>query len=280
MAELIDLRGLFRRKNPSLASRLPALVYRYLERIAHVAELNEHIARTRGLSGVEFARASLAALDIRLEVRNPERVPPSGRLTVCANHPHGGVDGLALIDLVGGARGDFAVPANDLLAVLPSLRPHVAPVNKHGSNFDHLRTFDALFASERPIIVFPAGVTARPRGGRLREAPWSKAFLRKSRRYGRTIVPVHVAGRNSRFFYALARVRTALGVRTNLEMLYLVDELLKLRGATVCLQVGLPFAAAELSAHRTEVEWAQRLARHVESLGCRPDTPFATGASR
>jgi putative hemolysin len=277
MAELIDIRGLFREKNPRLARLLPTAFFRYMERIAHVKEVNEQILRTEGMDGPAFARASLDGLEIRVRLRSPERVPKSGPITVCANHPHGGVDGLALMHLVGAARGDFAVPANDLLGVLPSLRPHISPVNKHGSNFNHLRTFDALFASERPIIVFPAGVTARLRGTRLVEAPWSKAFLKKSKRYSRTIVPVFIAGRNSPFFYRLARARTALGVRANLEMLYLVDELYKLRGASVTVQVGKPFAAAELPPDASEAQWAERLRRHVVALEHCPDAAFPVG---
>ncbi len=120
MAQLIDIRGLFNEKNPRLARLLPSAFFRYVERIAHLREVNEQILRTAGMDGVAFARASLEFIDIRVRIRNPERVPPGGRITVCANHPHGGADGLALMHLVGTARGDFAVPANDLLGVLPS----------------------------------------------------------------------------------------------------------------------------------------------------------------
>ena len=45
------------------------------------------------------------------------------------------------------------------------------------------------------------------------------------KKIARTIIPIYVAGRNSRFFYNFANLRKRLHIKGNIEMLYLVDEM-------------------------------------------------------
>jgi putative hemolysin len=103
-------------------------------------------------------------------------------------------------------------------------------VNKHGTSTSIFQDIQAMYASEQPILLFPAGRTARFRDHRLQDFPWAKSFVKKSREFQRPIVPVHISGRNSRFFYFIWRARTFLGIKPNLEMFLLVDELFKQRG--------------------------------------------------
>jgi putative hemolysin len=234
----IDLRALFMAKNPRVAERIPAFGYALLEKIAHQRELNDGIERLSGFEGRDFIREALATLDIKTVVKGAHRIPRDGRLTFCANHPLGGADGLALMSLVYGVRDDFLWPTNDLVMTIPQLASHAVAINKHGGNQGLAQAFDAMYGSDKAVMVFPAGRTSRPRRGRLVEFPWAKGFVKKSRQHGRLIVPVHVSGRNSALFYDIWRARRALGIRPNLEMFLLVDELMKQRGSTLELRVG------------------------------------------
>ncbi len=65
-----------------------------------------------------------------------------------------------------------------------------------------------------------------------RDLQWQKSFVVRARRHERDSVPVHNDGRNSRFFYNLARLRRWFGIRFNFETIYLVDEMFKQRGRT------------------------------------------------
>ena len=269
----IDVRALFMAKNPRVAQRIPAFGYALLEGLAHQRELNDAIARLSGFEGRAFIREALATLDVKTVVKGAERIPHTGRLTFCANHPLGGADGLALMALSYSARDDFLWPTNDLVMMIPQLASHAVPINKHGSNQGLAQALDAMYGSDKAVMVFPAGRTSRPRRGRLIEFPWAKGFVKKSRQHGRLIIPVHVSGRNSALFYGLWRARSALGIRPNLEMFLLVDELLKQRGATLELRVGQPLdPSAWLPAD--DQSSADALCAYVDALGLDENAVF------
>ena len=234
----IDVMELLRSKNPRLAGRLPGVFARVLRWVAHESTLNRGIHRMASLSGCEFVDAVLDRLEIGVEVTGVENLPGSPRIVVCANHPTGGIDGLIIMSLLCRRYGSVRVPANDMLLVLGGLGELLVPVDKHGSNATHVRAYQAMYASEYPVLLFPAGRTARPVGDKLREFPWNKAFVKQARLSGRPIVPVQLSGRNSWRFYFLWRLRRALGIKANLEMFLLVDELLRRRGESRHVRIG------------------------------------------
>lgn len=237
--------ALLRSKNPRLAARISPPVAWLLRSIVRESSLNRAVSETRECTGCAFVDAVLSRLEISVEVRNPERFPPSPRIVVCANHPTGGIDGLILMSILCKRYGSVRVPANDLLFVLPGLRELLVPVDKHGSNVAHLEAYREMYNSPHPVLIFPAGRTARPVGGVLREFPWNKAFMKQARLSGRLVVPVRLSGANSRRFYLLWRLRRALKIKANLEMFLLVDELLRRRGENRLVEIHSPCSPAE-----------------------------------
>ncbi len=294
----ISVRALFRRKNPALARRIPVALFLLLERIAHSRELSAFLQDAQSLSPMAALDLAVHELPITWRIAGAPLPANGDRLTVVANHPHGGADAIMLLHLLMRTYGAAQVPANDLVQVLAPLAPLFVPVNKHGSNHDHFRRLDAVFADSKPLLVFPAGRTGRPAGadgfpdpggfsrarlhrnrrdgrrdGRVdRRRPivdysWTRTFVKKSRAHGRTIVPVHIAGRNSWRFYAIAWLRARLRIRLNLEMLLLVDELARQRGRRFRLTVGTPIEAHRLDQSRSDDEWAGAIRRYVHALG-------------
>lgn len=272
----IDLRRVIAAKNPALPAIVPRALLRYLDRIVHVEELNRALRELADLDGIGFARGALAYLGARVEARFDRRLDGVDRPIVVANHPLGGLDGLALLVTVAEHIPDVVMPANDLLMNLAPLRSVLVPVNKHGSNRQNRGRFDDAFAGERAVVHFPAGLCSRKKGGMVRDLAWQKSFIVRARRYHRPIVPVYVQGRNSEFFYNLARVRRWLGFRFNAEMLYLVDEMFKQRDRTITLTFGRPVPPDHLSGGTGESDWelANRLRRHVYVLARDPDREF------
>lgn len=270
----IDIRSLFASKNPRLAAKLPRWVFGILEKIAHQKEMNEILSGMEGIEGAAFAEAALRVLDIKLETRGAERIPPGGKLTFCANHPFGGADGLALMILAGKARGEFLSSSNDLLLSLPAFASSIIPVNKHGHSASLVENIEKMYSSDKALIVFPAGRTARYKGRVLTDYEWAKTFVKKGRKYERTIIPVYISGRNSFLFYAIWRIRTFFHITVNLEMFLLVDELFKKRGTTIPVTIGKPIPATVFDSTRTDAEWAELLRTHVDLLGTDPDRQF------
>lgn len=143
--------------------------------------------------------------------------------------------------------GDARVVVNDLLMYLEPLRPLWIPVNKHGAqSASYARKFDEEFFGDLPVLTFPAGLCSRPNGGEVTDPEWKISFLKKAYASQRQIVPVFVEGRLSKFFYRVYRIRKALGVKFNIEMLWLPDEMFSQKCRHFRIVVGDPIPVAEL----------------------------------
>ena len=258
----IDVREILKSKMGDKASYVPAPVVKWLERILHQDEVNEFLWDSRGLTGVEWLEATVRYLDMTLDIVGRENLPPKddGRLyTFVSNHPLGGVDGVALGAIIGRHYdGRLRYLVNDLLMNLPGLAPLCIPINKTGHQS---RNFPAMveagFHSDNHIIMFPAGLCSRRTNGVIRDLPWKKAFVSKSVETQRDVVPIHFGGQNSNFFYNLANVCKRLGIKFNIAMLYLADEMYKNRHKTFRVAIGKPIPWQTFDRSKTPAQWAQ-----------------------
>lgn len=66
----------------------------------------------------------------------------------------------------------------------------------------------------------------------MSDLPWRSNFVKRAAASGRRIVPVFVEGELSDFFYRLSNFRRKIGIRFNIEMLYLPDEMFFAEGKT------------------------------------------------
>jgi len=270
---LIDIEALFASKNPKLLRFIPRFVLSYLKRITHQEEVNGYIWRNRDKIGVPFVEAILNEFGVKVETidKRADKLPLSGRLIVASNHPLGGLDGMALMQVLGKMRPDIVFPVNDLLMNVPGLRPLFIPINKHGRNTENARLIDQTFASEKMILYFPAGLVSRKQriNGKMviRDLEWKNTFIKKAKKYQRDIVPVYVEGQNSEWFYNLSRWRKKLGINANIEMLYLVDEMVKQFNKTISIIIGDPITWSTFDKSKSEARWAEWVQEKVYSLG-------------
>ena len=72
----------------------------------------------------------------------------------------------------------------------------------------------------------------------MSDLPWRSNFVKRAAASGRRIVPVFVEGELSDFFYRLSNFRTKIGIRFNIEMLYLPDEMFSQKGKHFRILVG------------------------------------------
>ena len=61
----------------------------------------------------------------------------------------------------------------------------------------------------------------------------------------------------SKFFYNLANFRTKIGLKVNLEMMYLPKETFNKKGSTFTLVIGKPIKWETLDKSKTPKEWAE-----------------------
>ena len=150
---------------------------------------------------------------------------------------------------------------------LPGLAPLCIPINKTGNQS---RAFPAMveagFKSQQHMMMFPAGLCSRRTKGEIRDIPWTKTFIAKSVETQRDVVPIHFGGQNSNFFYRLANTCKRLGIKFNVAMLFLVDEMYKNRHKTFNVTIGKPIPWQTFDKSRTPLQWAQAVQNLVYQL--------------
>jgi putative hemolysin len=270
----IDLRRIIGSENPGLLRLLPDALIRILERLVHVRELNRGLRLIGDKEGVAFARGTIELLGARVETIGEQWIAGTARPLIVANHPLGGLDGLALIDVVGRHFDLVILPVNDLLMNIPHLRPVFVPINKHGSNRQYQHEFNQAFERAEAVVHFPAGLCSRKKGGRIRDLEWQKSFLSRARKNGRTVIPTYIDGANSSFFYNLARLRRWTGIPFNIEMIFLVDEMFKQKDKTIRITFGKPLPTSAVEEMDDPWKRALEIKRHVYRLAEDPDAEF------
>lgn len=273
--KFLDVEKIFGSKNPRLAKSIPGFIYRLLKRILHQDELNEFIYRNREKWGLDYVQAILEDFHITTQVIHPPLLDPERKYLVASNHPLGGMDGIALLHEAGKLNKKVIFPVNDLLMNLPNLRELFIPVNKHGSNAENIRIFNDTFTSDMLVLYFPAGLVSRKQSGVIKDIEWKKTFLTKAKSSGRDIIPVFISGRNTDFFYNLANFRKRIGIKANIEMLFLVDQMYKFKHKVIPITFGKPIPVSVFDKNKTDQQWAYLLREHVYRLEKNPDSEFS-----
>lgn len=255
----IDIEDIFNQKMPKLAKKIPAFLYRWLKKILHQDDINGLLLRADGISGLPFVDETMKEFNTGVKAVGLEHIDKDSRLIIAANHPIGGLDGIALIDTVGKIRPDVITPVNDFLLFVPNLRPLFIPVNKLGSNADNIKILNNTFAGDRTICYYPFGLCSRKQKGKIIDLEWKKTFITKAKTYHRDIIPTHISGRNSNFFYNLSNIRKKLGIKANIEMLFLVNEFYKQKNKTLTITFGKPIPWQTFDGRYSDSEWAMKL---------------------
>ncbi len=255
---MIDVGKVLFAKNPSLAKAVPGFLISYLKRIVHQVELNEFLGIFGHLKDADLIDAGLNHFGIKYKVFGLENLPEKGRFIFVSNHPLGGLDGLVFIHELAKHYSDIKFPVNDILTHIENMSGIFLPVNKHGSQGrDAAKRIEAAYASDSQILYFPAGLCSRKRRGVIKDLTWQKSFITKAIQHKRDIVPAFFSGRNSNFFYNLANVRKFVGIKANIEMLYLADEMFRQKDKEIFLVFGNVIPWTTFDRTKTPPEWAK-----------------------
>jgi len=256
--KFIDVEKLIGDKNPKMLKRIPKFIINYLKRIIHQDEVNQALYENRDLYNYDFCHQVVERFNLKINTSGLENVPQSGGAIFAVNHPLGGLDAMALVDTLSDVRPDIKFIVNDVLLNLKNLKGLFVGVNKLGKNSNQsLQEVNDLFKSDNAIFVFPAGLVSRKKNGIVRDLKWKKTFITQAKKYDKPVIPVYLNGELSNFFYRLSNIRTALGIKLNIEMLYLVDELYKQNDKTIKIAFGKPIASSFFDDSKTDIEWAQ-----------------------
>jgi putative hemolysin len=246
----ISVEGVLKAKAPRLARRIPRGVVRWLTRTIHQDEINYILKEYDTGDPFEFLRGFFRHVGVSYEAVGLDALPLDGRYIFASNHPFGGMDGMMLAERIGSRFGDVRVIVNDILMFLDPLKGIFVPVNKSGAQRGaNAVAFNEAFEGPAPVLTFPAGLCSRcGADGVVADVEWRPNFVKRAAQTGRLIVPVYVEGRLSKRFYRWARWRKRLGLKANIEQIWLPDEMFRQRGQHFRLIFGTPVSVDQLRA--------------------------------
>ena len=256
MAEKIlqlDIRSILNSRIPKKKRKwIPSFLITGVEKLIRQKELNEILRATLPSEGSEFAKRVLEYLEISVSVEGLGNLEDGFRYMFASNHPLGGLDGMALITVLGSKYGDenMRFLVNDMLMNVEPLKGIFLPVNKFGKQGKaYAQIINEKMESDCQIFQFPAGLCSRLHdNGEIADLEWQKSFVAKAIEFKRDIVPVFFVGKNSKKFYKIARWRKKLGIKFNLEQILLPSELCKSRGSKYRIIFGKPVSWQSLAA--------------------------------
>ena len=273
--KFVDIEKIIASKNPRLLKWMPGFLLRYIKRILHEDDVNAFMKENGDLRNLHFIRKVLEDFNTKLVVKGLENIPEHGGFILASNHPLGGFDGMALMQAVGQKRKDIRFLVNDILFSFGTMDDLFVPVNKHGSQ-QALAKIEEAYRSEHAVLIFPAGLVSRKVDGKIQDLEWKKSFISKAVQYHKPVVPCYIDGRNSSFFYNLSLWRRRLGIKANIEMFYLGDEMFNQRDKTITTIFDQPVPSSHFNQSRSPKKWAELMKEQVYALGAGKKGPFSS----
>lgn len=227
------------------------MMRRSIERLFLLDQLDlMYRAAAQGRPEEDFLTSTLRVFDIRTEASAEDlaRIPATGPAVVVANHPFGGIEGVALLSLIRRVRPDVKIMANYLLGRMPEMHPYCIFVDPFGgqaspkANIRPVKESIRWLRDGHLLAVFPSGEVSHLRlnEGQVSDPKWSETVAGIVRIARAPALPVFVEGRNSAFFQLMGlvhpRLRTAM----------LPREMLNKRGTTLRFRIGSPVPYARV----------------------------------
>ena len=198
----------------------------------------------------QFLEHTLTSLNVDVKFSYQEgdsQIPTEGPLVVVANHPLGGLEGVAIANELLRVRPDVQVLTNELLTKISELSEIFIGVDVLSEHAEKKNLKGIIKATKHlknggAILIFPAGkvselsVTDR----KISDSEWNRIAGSLVKKYNATCLPMFVNGRNSTMFYAMGLIHKKL--RTAM----LGRELSNKRGSTLEVIVGSVIKPADL----------------------------------
>ena len=263
----IDIERVITAKAPKKRKYIPSFIINRIKKIIHQDEINDILSKYGHLTGVEFASAALKHMGISYTMHGIENIDKKRRYIIASNHPMGGLDGLIIIEVFGALFKNVKFVVNDILYFIEPLKPVFLPINKYGKqNHDAARMLNNSYNSDDQILYFPAGLCSRLIGKEITDIEWRKSYITQAIKYNRDILPLFFDGKNSKFFYRFAKLRSALRIKPSLETALLPHEMFKKKGSHFNIYIGDPICCEDLKNCKSVAEWNKMIRDQVYKL--------------
>lgn len=236
-----------------------------IEKFAGLDQVNALHERTEAACapGPDFAEGLLKDEKVGIDylVGHPERLEnlPEGAFITISNHPHGHIDGIMIVDLVGHKRPDLKVMVNKILMYIRGLQPNFISVVPTGAvrtaptaeSINGIKQALLQIRGGGPLALFPAGAVSdlKLRGGiRVEDRDWQDAVVKLIAKARVPIVPIRFLDRNSAFYLGLGLIDWRV------RLLRLCHEVFNKKGKPIRLAIGETIPVGEQDRFRGDSE--------------------------
>ncbi|WEK20071.1 MAG: GNAT family N-acetyltransferase [Candidatus Pedobacter colombiensis] len=213
-------------------------------------DINKVFSQNEHFNGLEFVDKILETIGVSIDFDEDDlkSIPKKGGFIAIANHPYGGIEGLALVKLLCTVRPEAKVMVNFILKKIPNLSEFFVAVNpfenvQHTSSISGLKaTFD-LLQSGTPIGIFPAGEvsTFSLDKQEITDRIWHPVVGKLIARAKVPVVPIYFHGNNGVLFNILSFIHPTLRTAK------LPSEFLNKQGLKIKVRIGKPINIEDIS---------------------------------
>jgi putative hemolysin len=210
------------------------------------------------LRGGEFVEDTFKKFDIHYDITGGslDNIPKEGPVVAIANHPFGGIEGMALIDILARVRPDSKVLVNEMLHRIEPLRDSFIGVNTFETdnakkkNVGGVRETYAWVSEGHALGVFPGGTVSHLQLDRreISDPEWNRSVPKMITRSKAVTIPIFFEGTNGVFFHLLGLIHPLL------RTLMLPRELVNKCGKRFKVRIGKPIPYERLSQFRNDEE--------------------------
>lgn len=206
--------------------------------------------RPRDADSAQFLKFALDALGVELRLTNGDalkNIPKNGPILIVANHPLGGLEGIAIAHLLLAVRPDLKVLTNQILTRVPELKELFIGVDVLSGNAARKNATGILQVNRHlgkggAVLLFPAGLVSafQVKRRKIEDRPWNRIAGQLAKKHNASCLPIYVNGRNSKLFYALGMIHPRL------RTIMLPRELANKQGRPLELRIGDLISPKEL----------------------------------
>lgn len=233
-------------------------------------DINKVFSQNEHFNGLEFVDKILETIGVSIDFDEDDlkNIPKTGGFIAIANHPYGGVEGLALVKLLCTVRPEAKVMVNFILKKIPNLSEFFVAVNpfenvQHTSSISGLKaTFD-LLQSGTPIGIFPAGEvsTFSLDKQEITDRLWHPVVGKLIARAKVPVVPIYFHGNNGVLFNILSFIHPTLRTAK------LPSEFLNKQGLKIKVRIGKPINIQDISYYKNTNKLLDFLRARTYALG-------------
>jgi putative hemolysin len=268
--EKIDIKQIIESKSPDFFNSrfkfFSKFILAIFDKFLHVKQINEVLFSNSQKYGIQFVDAVFEYLNFQFEIssKDMKNIPSEGKLVIVANHPLGGLDGLALIKVISEVRKDVKIVANDVLSKIKNIEELILPLDVYsiGAQKDQIKNIEKAILDEKAVIIFPSGIVSRLYFNGIHDSHWQNGAVKFCSKFESPVLPVFIDAKNSILFYLMSMINSKIG------MFMLPRELFGKRNSFIKLKIGevIPASAFKNSFLIPKIQ-SKLLKQHTYKIG-------------